>query len=267
MPRFTISNHNWGDDLNFILVEELTGKKVIPYKFSLFRGSNYLVIGSVVQWYCNERSIIWGAGLLHQVDKLKHPKKVLAVRGPETRKELIKLGIDCPEVYGDPALLMPLIYFPKIKKRYKVGVILHYSDFKLDRKLQIPVGMNMEDILYIDIVNYKNWMNFIDQILSCDVILSSSLHGLIVSDAYKIPNIWTNFGAIQNNSSKFKYKDYYQSIGKAIETPNQYNELMSVPNLDGYIKSKWTFPEIDLSPLIASCPFPNAKKMLNYGCH
>ena len=44
-------------------------------------------------------------------------------------------------------------------------------------------------------------------------IVSSSLHGLIVSDAYKIPNVWIQFyNNIRGDNTKFY--DYFKSVNR-----------------------------------------------------
>ena len=88
----------------------------------LHLGYNYLIIGSSITKLTNERSIIWGAGAIDDEEPLRiKPKKVLAVRGPKTREYLLKNGVECPAVYGDPAMLIKYFYYPKIQKNYKLG--------------------------------------------------------------------------------------------------------------------------------------------------
>ena len=87
-----------------------------------------MIIGSILD-RGTKSSIIWGAGLISEdSEPIEIPKKIYAVRGPKTREKLLKSGIDCPEIYGDPALLLPKIYNPKIEKKYELGVIPHYID-------------------------------------------------------------------------------------------------------------------------------------------
>lgn len=57
--------------------------------------------------------MVWGAGFQNPQDTFGEGT-VLAVRGPLTDDELMKRGYNKCGVYGDPGLLMPLIYQPKI---------------------------------------------------------------------------------------------------------------------------------------------------------
>lgn len=67
-----------------------------------------------------QNATIWGSGMLNYPSSKKrkfifnHFVKldIRAVRGPLTREALQWYGHDCPEVYGDPAILMPKIYQP-----------------------------------------------------------------------------------------------------------------------------------------------------------
>lgn len=265
IPRFTKGRYNWGDDLNVALVEILTEKQVIPYKFRLFSGKNYLVVGSVIQWYSNRKSLIWGAGLLHEMNFLpQKPLSVLAVRGPLTRASLLKCGVECPEIYGDPALLLPILYKPTIIKKFKVGLIFHFTEILGKVDINLPDGLLVNEVLVIDIMNYDKWTDFIDKILSCEVILSSSLHGLIVADAYKVPNCWTIFSEYSKKESTFKYRDYYLSVNKKIDEPFFYESLIKEKDLVKYLKEKWTQPDIDLNLLIESCPFNQELLKINF---
>lgn len=66
---------------------------------------------------CRKNTEVWGAGIIDGTKKLRYkPKKVYAVRGPLTRKVLLAQGVKCPEIYGDPALLVAKYYQPKIEK-------------------------------------------------------------------------------------------------------------------------------------------------------
>lgn len=208
-----IIHNNLGDDINIPLLEALTGKKVIHISQSkLWRIPRLLCIGSVIERHSNKRTIIWGSGCIFGNKKITHPpKKVYAVRGKLTRNVLLEQGIPCPEVYGDPALLLPYIYTPNVKKTYKFGFIPHYVDYDLIHVKSFRE--NHPEILFIRFRDYKSWQDVIDQINSCEFIISSSLHGIIISDAYGIPNVRVVFSDLIVGGD-FKYKDYYSGIKK-----------------------------------------------------
>lgn len=232
VPKFI---SNIGDDLNQIIPEIITNKIVIPYKFSLIgrflnKKANVLFIGSIITALSNSKSVIIGSGLSPDFtsDSFVAPNKVLRVRGPLTQEYLIKMGIPCPSVYGDPALVLPCIYKPNKVKSYKVGFIPHFLDKDLGVLKMLP---KCDDCIIIDPTDYKSWTSFIDDLCSCEVIFSSSLHGLIIADAYNIPNIWTEFVFKVN---KFKYNDYFHSVSRELHEPYIFdfnvniNELISM---------------------------------------
>ena len=134
-----LQHRNWGDDINIYLIEMLSNRKVIIRNQSLFhkisRKVNYICIGSILGWYENKYSEIWGAGFISVDATLKaKPKKVYSVRGKYTRQKLLDMGVDCPESYGDPALLMSILYKPNVSIKYRVGFIPHYIDYENDSK-------------------------------------------------------------------------------------------------------------------------------------
>ncbi len=218
--------NNFGDILNPILLEHLTDRKILNVNAKYYQKEHLLAIGSVLG-RANSSSIIWGAGFISENSAFReNPKKVCAVRGPKTRKKIIESGIDCPKVYGDPALLMPFFYHPNIIKRYKVGIIPHYMD---KNHCWIKKNAKLEGVTVIDILN-PDPLKVIDKILACEKVMSSSLHGLIVSDAYGIPSIWVKFFD-RLTGGNFKFLDYFLSVDRKDKEPvimKQETELEEV---------------------------------------
>ena len=213
-----VKHKNFGDDLNFYLISALSGKKPVNIN-NIFpvNVKNYACIGSIVEWICNENTIIWGSGAITGGKrKMVSPYKVLAVRGPLTRDYILSKGIDCPKVFGDPALLTPLIYSPNISSQYRIGIIPHYCDLSHDciRGIDSEIAERYK-VKVIDIKNYKRWTDIIDEILSCDIIASSSLHGIILSDAYGKPNVWLKLSN-DITGGTFKYHDYFYGVNRFV---------------------------------------------------
>ncbi|MCM1402942.1 MAG: polysaccharide pyruvyl transferase family protein [Muribaculum sp.] len=218
------TNRNFGDALGLLLAKELPiGNGCVLPKRRCFgwqynRGINLQFVGSTLA-DTDSQTIICGAGAVSEDTVLKEcPKKILFVRGPKTRKLLMQQGIECPEIYADPALVLPHLYLPQVKKKYKIGLIPHYVD--KDKK-QIKRLMTQTEVHTIDILLsptrgqhsiFSEWRPWIDELNACEVIVSSSLHGLIIADAYQIPSLWVKFGN-DINGKDFKFYDYYESLG------------------------------------------------------
>lgn len=239
---------NFGDVLNPLLLGGLTQKRIFWVNPVYYKKKNYFAIGSILE-QSNKHSIIWGSGFISEKSKcIEKPLEICAVRGPKTRQKLLDTGIYCPEVYGDPALLLPKIYSPKIEKKYKLGIIPHY----VDKENSWLIGLEDEkDIKLLDIQE-SDPLKFIDDLLSCEKIASSSLHGIIVADAYNIPSIWIKFSD-KVIGGKFKFLDYFMSVKRKDKEALFINIDTSLDDL--FNQFYYYEIAIDLELLLSSCPF------------
>ena len=249
-----IGTTNWGDEINPVLIEGFSGRKV---RYDTDRGlDKYLVVGSMLE-FADEHTVVWGAGFLKEGQNvLGKPKAIYAVRGPLSWKRLYECGIEAPEVYGDPALLLPRLYNPDIAKTYEVGLIAHYADknhpwieqYRHDPKVRI-----------IDIQG--DTYRLVQEIKSCKLIISSSLHGIICADAYGIPALWMKLS--DNVIGKgFKFFDYFSSIRREVSAPITPYGKMSLAQVAATYQPYRV--RLDLDRLLLACPFlkPSIKNTL-----
>ncbi|CAL8974051.1 hypothetical protein TESS_TESS_00575 [Tessaracoccus sp. O5.2] len=213
---------NLGDILNPYIVEKITG---VPPAFGP-RGAAMLAIGSVIK-FAGDGQYVWGTGTPRMQDDFNPNARYRAVRGPLTRKALLEAGADVPEVYGDPALLLPRLYEPKARRvTHEVGLIRHLTHRGIGQVGDGAVDLDLRAASYADIES------FIDALTSCRTVLSSSLHGVILAQAYGIPARWVTF----SNSSKrisgdgTKFADYFLSTGQSPQDPL---DLAPFPIIDG----------------------------------
>lgn len=249
---------NWGDDINDHFIRRLTGREIAIYFDTpvamVLKRRNYLCIGSTLNYLTARQTIVWGAGVIDDKLALREaPARVCAVRGPLTRDYLVARGIDCPAVYGDPALLIPYFYQPASSERPRgggIGVVPHYEDQA--SPILAEIRRAHPELRFLDIANYGTWTDFIDRICDCDVVFSSSLHGLIIAEAFGIPNYWISVSG--NVIGKgFKFRDYFASIGKQIGEPIELDETFDPA---AFLASPtWSPGRIDLKKLLAACPF------------
>ncbi|MEN3322510.1 polysaccharide pyruvyl transferase family protein [Mariniflexile soesokkakense] len=251
------SKENYGDLLGKYLVEKISQKKAVWVKPSMFSIYNffspiYVTIGSILT-HVTGNCIVWGSGIISKESVVKKAE-FLAVRGPQTRKCLLIQGYDVPEVYGDPALLLPKYYNPEIEKEFKIGVIPHYRDFKkVEAFYKNKTSTLLIDLMTDDVEKTTN------EILKCEKIVSSSLHGVIVAHAYRIPAVWQKFS---NDvfGDDIKYQDYLESVGIPAYKLEMKDVKMNTEELLSLFNGVESIPESTkiealCSNLMAVCPF------------
>jgi pyruvyltransferase len=201
---------NFGDYLSLELVQRIVGRPVRVYSRGICpRAKKLLALGSILS-FAEDGDVVWGSGingkLLSRQDYRCTQLDVRAVRGPLTRHFLIhQLGIDCPEVYGDPALLFPYL-FPEFQKKeapaYDYVIIPHYSEVKLFPREEFP------NVVYPT----EPWNEVVEKILDSRFVISSSLHGIVLAEAYGIP---ARLLKITSTEPLFKYHDYYLGTNRS----------------------------------------------------
>lgn len=213
---------NVGDLIGPYLVEKITGKDVHRAQTKIF--PRLLTVGSVLG-SATKNSSVWGSGSIDgkPVNTKLDSKKIYAVRGKMTLsliRETLSIPTDIP--LGDPALLMPSFFSPTVAKRYDIGLIPHYADFDLLAELANDAEI---EIHVLDVRSEPE--AFIEKMLECRQIISSSLHGLILADAYEIPNVWARFSD-RLVGGDWKFHDYYSVTDASKPAPS---EILSARDL------------------------------------
>lgn len=247
---------NFGDWVGPFLFEAMTGHRPIRYrpKFSPF-GRSFFTVGSILRWIRRPRSAtIWGSGVMSAKDRFPTPRETLAVRGPLTRLRMHDLGYSCPDVFGDPAILLPRFIRPRGDRKYALGIVPHYHDLPRARAYLDREGTGSDEIRLIDV--RRPVRAVVEDIASCAAIASSSLHGLIVAHAYGVPALRVSFGArIGGDGTKFA--DHFLAAGL---TPAEAQPVEDGTPLSSLTRMAAGAPIPDLGRiaerLMTVCPFP-----------
>ena len=222
-----IEHGNFGDEISKFVVEKLINKNKYDLVFNQKNiNKNIIAVGSFLHSAKNNY-YIYGTGLRTN-PPIEGPQSythlnISACRGPKTYDFLKNTKKQkCPDVFGDPALLLKELYTPKKIEHLtnKIGIVPHKSNYKHYKNLNLLSNYH--------IINPRDlWSNVVNQIYSCKTIISSSLHGLIISDTYSKPNIMLY--EIKLNEGTFKFTDYYESQKRPfiyINNINEYDEKL-----------------------------------------
>lgn len=217
---------NFGDYLSPLLVEMLAGKPVV---YAPVHKAEMMAIGSIMpreqkarRFLLPRRLHIWGTGTDAPGLSFSARHYYHAVRGVKTLAQVA--GLRSSPALGDPGLLAAQWWAGRAKpgKRYRVGLIPHYVDRDnpyVQQAAKLP-GVKLIDVFWP-----------VEEVLravqACDFILSSSMHGLIVADAFAVPNrrLVLSTGMI----SDYKFLDYYSAFGMREPAPMRGEALLDLP--------------------------------------
>lgn len=216
---------NVGDFISKVIFENMCDKLGLDINKDTKKTKHLYAVVSILMGY--QDMTVWGSGFgydkmlsshfnLYKIShRIRHKVDIRAVRGPETRRILMSMGYSCPEVYGDPAILLPLFYPKECKENFEYTLIPHYSK---NNKYK-------DNENFLNTFN-KDWKSFIDRIVASKLVISSSLHGIILAESYGVPAVMLKDTPCDDIT---KYKDWYYSTGReSFPIANSVEEALSL---------------------------------------
>ncbi|MEU0314588.1 polysaccharide pyruvyl transferase family protein [Nocardioides sp. NPDC006273] len=254
-PPRAIASYWWdqrpsfGDQIGPWLIEAITGLPAYNSIGQPNAGGALMTTGSLITEMQRPDMTIWGSGLIAPlgnaaVERLRDrkPREVLAVRGARTRNQLVKhLDWDVPEVYGDPALLMPYVLQPgeRPSERSGLSIIPHRSHARiLPEPLITRSGGHPVDVR-------RPAREVVEEIAQSEVVVSTSLHGLILAHAYGIPWVWLHIIDKPLAGDRFTFSDFFTTLEK--------EEVASV-SVTAEVAA-----ELDLERVVSKATLPGSK--------
>lgn len=253
MPRNNVyfwghEHKNWGDNLTPHVYKWITGHAP---RIDVF-GTNRLVMIGSLSHVLHENDHVWGTGMLSPSHLPKvSGLKFHAVRGPLTRKVLMDAGYDVPMIYGDPGVFMPLIYpMNDVVVDCEVGIIPHYADMaRISTQFSGTGGIRIIDIC-------SGVKNVMQEVARCNVILSTSLHGVILAESLgkHAAHIMVSN---ELTGGTFKFDDWYLSSGRDSGLSLDCRDGLS---LDIAIAHAMRIPPMELDTALLLKSFPEEWK-------
>ena len=236
---------NFGDALSPLVVSLLTGRRVVYANDSV----KLVALGSIF-FALQDGDVVWGAGLARRehVSYAARARDVTycALRGPTTARLLRSQGIACTVPFGDPATLLPLLIENDIAPEHEMGIVPHWSHFHdFEREIRDP---------RVRLINVcDSFADVARAILSCRLVLSTSLHGVILAESYGIPALLVFYGG-HPRCDATKYVDYFESTdrdlhARSIRCVSDITRLASET-------SRVPAPRFPRDALVAAFPYP-----------
>lgn len=194
---------NFGDHLSPVVVSRVLGLRGLTLDDEVERPARLLAIGSILH-FARDGDVVWGSGVNGKVPEACFSARRLdirAVRGPLTEDFLRRRGHRVPAVYGDPGLLLRQLFPERFRPRAERPFVFVPNLHDLDLVAGHPAVVSP----------LSGWNTVLARILEARLVLASSLHGIVVAEAFGIP---ARYVRLSSTESLFKYQDYYAGTGR-----------------------------------------------------
>jgi pyruvyltransferase len=190
---------NWGDRLSPLLLQRFAQVEAV---WTPAEEADVVCVGSILGNIVKPdyTGIILGSGKLFEDGMVPREAKILALRGPLTAR-----GVKGDFALGDPGLLADELVNVN-EKKYNLGLIPHWSDRTLEKD---PRFLKYDPII---IRSNHDPLEIIRTIGACKKIVSSSLHGLVLADAFNIPRRFETTAAWSKEGGHFKVRDHNAAL-------------------------------------------------------
>ena len=202
VPSFWWDGHpNFGDDMTPWLLPRYG---VLPI-YRQEASARLVGVGSILDFLPSTYDgAIWGSGLIEGREHALPHARVLALRGPLTA-DLIGAANTVP--FGDPGLLVGR-QMKRPRVRWEVGIIPHGHHRGHARLIEL--GRDCGD--RVRVINVRQGAAAATrEIAACGTVFTTSLHGLVVADAFGIPAAWTTLEPALIGGD-FKFRDYEAAV-------------------------------------------------------
>lgn len=263
---------NFGDSLSAIVVALLSGSEILHSDFDS-DSERLAAIGTIAHELDGGTVHLWGTGLDVKVSRvpgkryfdardMKTKFIVHALRGKISEHAFSSIGLMARRVYGDPAILLSKLLksFVGEEKNGKVGIVCHLSDLDNYSSDSLPNPSykryfsddpRLKFISPITKPDPYSVIQKVKEIASCSYVLSSSLHGLVIADAFQVPSVFISPAeGITGVYNIFDYevdldhrfRDYRSGVEDLVmpvfSAPKE--NVLNVDEVIGFINSNWS---------------------------
>ena len=215
--------HNIGDAINPYVIEAVSGRR--PFYTYDEHAEHVLGVGSVL-FMATQSSKIWGSGILDPTAPcpLLGVNNVRAVRGTMTRDIIRReCGLSAEIALGDPGVFVDEVpevseMLRKVSVTHAAAVIPHHA------LVNHPYFKALERNADCKILDPRTSnMDFIKSILSAEILVTQSLHGMVFAEALNKPYVWISHSV--DDLWLFKFRDWLTNtfepsrVPLSLETP------------------------------------------------